>query len=200
MSSNWNESETGSVGLPDDDPDTFQVYLYWLYYKKLPVKSENPCYSEYLQLAKAVVLGDKLRDPDFENSAIDAIIDKSRFDTINAQTLGPMVVFIYKHSLEGCKARKLLVDLHLSDRTKGWLDGYKGLDLPSEFFLELATTLLRRRPKTDDYITDPRKSTYSCRYHNHPSGKNSCDKSNEKLPRQSRACPTRIRNNIALSN
>lgn len=160
MSSDWKESREGSFVLPDEDPETFELYLHWLYSKKLPVKRENQCNAEYLALAKAVALGDKLQDFDFADAAVDAIIDKSRHSGVIGQELDTMVKYIYENTVEGFKARRLFVDFYMC------LDEPKvPRDLPPEFLLDLVTVLLPRRLGT--YIFDPSTMTNTCRYHNH---------------------------------
>lgn len=81
MSSVWRESRGRSIELKDDKPHTFEIYQNWLYCGTVPTKddSRKAVETEYLQLAEAYVLGDKLRDGNFKDVIIDAMLHKSRF-------------------------------------------------------------------------------------------------------------------------
>lgn len=83
MSSVWRESRGRSIELKDDKPDTFEIYQHWLYCGTVPTKDnsreKDKDETVYLQLAEAYVLGDKLRDGNFKDVIIDAILHKSRF-------------------------------------------------------------------------------------------------------------------------
>lgn len=179
MSSDWKESRTHSVSLPDEDPEVFESYLHWIYCKKLPLRCEDPGSAEYLQLAKAIILGDRLQDADFEDAAIDAVIDKSQSSKMNGQALAPMITYIYKNTVGESGARRLLVDFYVCQGNKDWLGGPKGpRDLPPEFILDLATGLLERRPQIENGKFCDRFGT--CKYHNHSSNGAICYKS--KIP------------------
>lgn len=76
MSGAWLESPQHTIQLPEDEPEIFGIYVHWLYYDTLPVSCNEPS-SEYLNLMKAYTLGDKLLDTKFQDTVIDAIVDKS---------------------------------------------------------------------------------------------------------------------------
>ncbi|KAK2754522.1 hypothetical protein FQN54_006923 [Arachnomyces sp. PD_36] len=175
MSSDWKESKSRVFALPNHDPEALQLYMQWLYTKMLPVKTEDPSDDEFLLLAKAVVLGDMFQDSDFENTAVDAILDKSRSSRLEGPTLAPTVSYIYENTINECKARKLLVDIYVSEGNGKWLrhPEESPKDLPSEFMFDLAAALLERRPKPNS--SSPSSMTDTCRYHKHSSG-GTCDK------------------------
>ena len=56
MSGEWAESATQTIEMPDDEPGIFALYIYWLYYNKLPTSNEGPTSSghdsEFLHLNK----------------------------------------------------------------------------------------------------------------------------------------------------
>lgn len=175
MTSNWRESESRIFALPEHDVEAFQVYMNWLYSKRLPVKSEDPLDDEYLLIAKMIVLGDRLQDLDFQDAAVDAILDKSRSSTMNGQAIAPTVNYVYENTLEDSKARKLLVDFYVCRGNEDWLRDSDGLrDLPAEFISDLAIALLQRRGKPDS--GDPAYMTDTCVYHNHDCTSRACYK------------------------
>lgn len=79
MASDWKESQQRTIHLPDDESEIFALYVHWLYYGTLPVFCDEPGLpgnSEYLNLIKTYVLGDKILDCKFQDAAIDAIVEK----------------------------------------------------------------------------------------------------------------------------
>lgn len=160
MSSDWKESRDGTFELPDEDPETFHLYLHWLYSQKLPVIGENQCNAEYFALAKAVVLEDKLQDSDFVNAAVDAIIDKSRCSRMDGQALDIMAKYIYENTAKGFKARKLFVDFYMNLEERE-----VPVDPPLEFAIDLLRELVPRRSATYDF--NPSTMSDTCRYHDH---------------------------------
>lgn len=171
LSSEWKESEDRSVSLPDTEPETFELYLHWLYVGNLPVKSKEPGHignQEYLQLAKAYVLGDHLQDAQFDDVVIDAMIDKSASRAADGNKwypTGPVIACIYNNTPETSQARRLLMDFFVNFGNGDWLHVWsKQEDLPKEFLLDLATTLLEKRPRAEKSIKDKAEP---CKYHCH---------------------------------
>src|SRR5204862_7738693 len=120
MSNNWREAMERAVKLEDDDPDIFRLYLHWLYRGTLPCRREEPGHPgniEYIQLAKAYVLGDKLQDGRFQDTTVDAIIKKASSparDGLQWLPVGSAVRCIYDRTLPTSEARRLLVDIYVS--------------------------------------------------------------------------------------
>lgn len=184
MSGSWKESSTRSIRLESHDSETFQVYLHWLYYHVLPVRVDSPGLdgnAEYLQLAKAYVLGDMFLDGDFKDAVIDAIIDKSTSKASDGQywyPVGPVIRYIYDNTLHPSKARSLLVDLYTASGHGEWLsDWAQPGDLPKEFLHNLAISLLDKR----NYNGVDRPGNSSCTYHEHGTDGKFCYRS--KLPK-----------------
>lgn len=173
---NWSGSQTRSVRLVDHDPEIFHVYVHWLYRKSLPVRLDSPGEAgneEYLQLAKSYVLGDMLVDADFKDAVLDAFIDKSRSkatDGCNWYPAGSPVRHIYDNTQDNSPARRLLVDMYTAYGHSGWLTRHASPeDLTSEFLLDLAVSLLDKRPRPGEVLEkDP------CVYHEHGQGEAVC--------------------------
>ncbi|KAI9928693.1 hypothetical protein MW887_001910 [Aspergillus wentii] len=129
MAGKWRESLQRTVKLPDEEPNIFTLYLHWLYYGALPVYCDKPGLagnSEYLELAKAYVLGDKLLDSKFQDTVIDAIIEKSLSKAKDGASWYPVGEVI-----------------------DDWLRDYNEPEnVPQPFLLKLASKLLDRRVKS----------------------------------------------------
>ncbi|KAJ5092918.1 hypothetical protein N7456_008779 [Penicillium angulare] len=62
--------------MPEDDPETFEIYTHWLYFKAIPEDgSLNPfTWSKTIKaLVKAYITGDKIFARSFQNAVIDEI-------------------------------------------------------------------------------------------------------------------------------
>jgi hypothetical protein len=59
----WTESQTRQITLPADYPTTVGIYVYWLYFRSIPVVCGSS--SEYFDLARAYVFADKILDRRF---------------------------------------------------------------------------------------------------------------------------------------
>ncbi|OOQ83208.1 hypothetical protein PEBR_36322 [Penicillium brasilianum] len=117
MAGEWKESVQRTIKLPDDEPKILALYIYWLYYGTLPVFCDEPGRlgnSEYLDLVKAYVLGEKLLDTRFQDTAIDAIVEKSRSNAKDGKRWfpgGEVIEYAYKNTTESAPVRDSLVDI-----------------------------------------------------------------------------------------
>jgi hypothetical protein len=179
MSGHWKESKTRSITLKETDPAIFKIYVHWLYYQQLPVRSDQGGWVgniEYLQLAKCYTLGDFLQDVDFKDSVLDAMKEKRSTvakDGHNWLPFGQVIGHIYDNTVESSKARTLLVDMYVHHGHVFWLKGWSRVeDLPKQFLYDLSVALLEQRWKTssDGFPLD------SCHYHEHKPGKGVCGK------------------------
>lgn len=152
MSPEWQESVQRIIRLPEDEPEIFQLYVHWLYFGTLPVFCDEPGHlgnTEYLDLAKAYTLGDKLMDTMFQDTVIDAIIEKSRSKARDQRCwfpVGKTIEYAYSNTNESALIRKLFVDMYVRHGNPEWLHEWaEPTDLPPPFLLELASKLLDRR-------------------------------------------------------
>lgn len=178
MKAYWGTSSTGSLTLKEEDPEVFEIYLHWLYCQTLPVQNDNPGFegnTEYVQLAKAYVLGEMLQDVDFKDTVLDAILIKSRSKASDGQTwfpVGPAIRYIYDGTPESSAARRLLVDLYTYNGRAEWLTQWANKDeLPKEFLLDLAVATLAKRPRPPASLA---QKAGACEYHEHIPDPNSC--------------------------
>ncbi|KAF2175249.1 hypothetical protein K469DRAFT_611324, partial [Zopfia rhizophila CBS 207.26] len=182
MNRDWKESKQRLVHLEDDDPDMFQLYLHWLYRGTLPVRIDEPGpvgNSEYLQLAKAYILGDKLQDGDFKDVVIHAIIDKCKSKASDGRHWFPVGVIlrcVYDNTPESSRARRLLVDIYVHHGSGNWLSDwwqsgkvaysrfYQPDDIPKDFLHDITIAFLDRRKEKEKRPTD---NSSTCAYHQH---------------------------------
>lgn len=153
MGGNWTESESRSVKFEDQDPEVFQLYLNWLYRERLPVRNDSPGHdgnAEYIQLAKAYVLGDFLQDRKFKNAVIDSMISKASTlasDGARWYPVGEVLGIIYsENTMESCGARRLLIDFYTQTGHGNWLHEWTEQEnAPKAFLYDLAISLLDKR-------------------------------------------------------
>lgn len=154
LSGAWQESQERTVQLPEDEPEIFAIYVHWLYYGTVPVVcheagDSNDADAEYLNLAKAYTLGDKLMDTKFQDATIDAIVEASNIINTNGTSWYPgteVVQFVYDNTNESASIRTLLVDMFLMAGSGAWLLECKDrASVPQPFLFELASELLDLR-------------------------------------------------------
>lgn len=173
MNSDWKESRERSIELREDDPNTFEIYQHWLYCGTIPTRDDGigRTNAEYLQLAKAYVLGDKLRDGNFKDVVIDAMQLRSRSIYADGKCYFPgecSIRCIYDNTLKSSEARHLLVDFYVKHGDELWLKGDEQEKFPRDFLMDLAVALYKSK---DTHFTATATTAYNtCEYHQHGSG------------------------------
>jgi hypothetical protein len=201
MSHAWKEARERIVILDEDEPETFKIYLHWLYRGTIPIRFGNPVEDEklyhstsktlkyihdvyaeqYLEITRAYILGDKLGDGDFCDALIDVMSDACAKATLDDEASGELcfpdrkiVNCIYHNTTESSKMRVLMVDVYAEYAQPEWLsDKYH-----PAFVLDLATTLLglhRGHLEVKEY-----SSGVPCTYHQHGSDKKLCYRNQSK--------------------
>jgi hypothetical protein len=167
----WEESKSRSIPLDDVEPSVFHVYTSWLYRARLPVRIDAPGLegnAEYLMLARAYVLGDRLQDVAFCDACMDGMVVKAKMKSAPTNQwwvpVGPVVAYIYDNTTPNSKARRFLLDFYTHHGQSHWLERWadRDVDLPAEFLFDLAVQLLKRRPA-------PGRALFMnpCEYHDH---------------------------------
>jgi hypothetical protein len=153
MAGDWKESQKRTVHLPDDESAIFSLYVNWLYRGTLPVVSAepgSPTDTEYTNLAKAYVLGDKILDPTFQDTVIDAILEKSQSKGKDGKCWYPhveVIKYTFNNTNESAPIRKLFVDMYAGYARSSWIHKWAA-DLPQPFLFQLSCLLLDRRQGT----------------------------------------------------
>ncbi|GFF94256.1 hypothetical protein IFM47457_09823 [Aspergillus lentulus] len=155
MASDWKESQQRTIHLPDDESEIFALYVHWLYYGTLPVFCDEPGLpgnSEYLNLVKTYVLGDKILDCKFQDAAIDAIVEKCLSkvqDGASWSPVGEVIRYAFDNTSESAPIRELLVDMYAIYGKRVWLqDWAEPANVPQPFLFKLASKLLDWRNGT----------------------------------------------------
>lgn len=161
MARDWPEARARLVTLEEDMPDTFGLYVNWIYSHRIYLKPFPTTFSGYdvikaiesnsatpnevqdlfrarhSLLIRADILGDKLLDRDFQDATIDAFIEFSR-----GYQCWPVrqTRFVYENTLEGSPLRALLV--HISSFYR-FTTSFKDPTM-REFSLKIFSTILQR--------------------------------------------------------
>ncbi|KAF2177423.1 hypothetical protein K469DRAFT_677454 [Zopfia rhizophila CBS 207.26] len=136
------------IELPDDDMAAFDLYVQWLYSKKLPIipdeKGSSP-YDEYQTLAHAYVLGEELMDIDFKNAVMDSYVLYARgsSQTKRYYPTNEDIRILYEGTRESSPIRQFLVDIWTYRGKHEWVKSDP--DLPKDFLMDVTTALLKVR-------------------------------------------------------
>ena len=163
MAKEWIESKQHTIVLPEDSPKIFALYVHWIYTGKMPVGRDEPGQKstlEYMELVDSYVLGDKILDTNFQNSVMDAIIEKSCIEANDGYLWYPnasVIKHAYEKTTSSASIRKLLVDMYVKGGISEWLNS---TTCPKEFLFSVASELLRNKKTADEPLN-------SIEYHVH---------------------------------
>ncbi|KAF1965182.1 hypothetical protein BU23DRAFT_34539 [Bimuria novae-zelandiae CBS 107.79] len=180
------------VSLPDQKPATFNIYVQWLYSKRLYTKAapasnqvaptlQQPNSDEWLNLVDVYLLGFKLGDVDFQDMVMDAIMDWLRETRDSGSFITPTpivalenvarIYYTLHNTAKDNPLRRLVSDvaaLNFSDATIQKIcadDG--GQKLPRAFLLDLLSKLSSRLQGGRPFP----EARGACHYHCHAEGK-----------------------------
>lgn len=182
----WRPNNEQPVELPEDDPDSFNIYLRWLYFGNVALQPTGLSVLldsdlSYLSLAKLYSLGEKLLDTYFQDCVINAMVLRSRNEANSNQCSypgHPAIQTIYRGTPSTSPARRLLVDIWAGLGEETWiLHGVKDQsEVNHEFIIDLSKALLKNRVVLDKdrKIYASLKVGIPCAYHNHDKD-NMCD-------------------------
>ena len=136
------------VALPDDDPDTFRLYLNLVYTHQLVTIGTG----QWLKLCRLYVLAEKLQDITSKNQIIDgmyAFFSEIAFQptlSVNISRMLPAAATteLYEGTSKQSQARELVLDLYADSGNVSWLLSEQA-KLPTEFICDVAVRLLQRR-------------------------------------------------------
>ena len=165
ISKDWKEAKDRIIPLPDDDPDTFELYQKWLYAGHIYTANPDPekTAKEYERLVKAYLLGEKLIDTVFKDVIIDCIISKLRSTGVFDPRLTNLV---YDNTPLNSALSRLWRDVYVWTGSADWLDESKlGDFVNAEFSVELNRIQMSFRagemPGNAQFISN------ACHYHEH---------------------------------
>jgi len=128
MNGNWQEADTRIIDFPDDEPDTFALYLNHVYTGQLPIANETDeelkkltaedfstfVTKQYDDVLRVFVLGEKLQDLPTKNAMMEAALATTKLRGHDGKRKAPgvqTVNMVYKGTPSSSLARCLLVDI-----------------------------------------------------------------------------------------
>jgi hypothetical protein len=127
LNGKWMEAEEKIVRLPEDDPTVYATYVHHLYTGELVVQPDEQkpvkelLSEQHRMLCSVYVLAEKILDIETKNAVFHAMLEMRYTKQSNGKICGPScdgVNVIYKGTVVGSPARRLMVDLY-SYRVKG---------------------------------------------------------------------------------
>ncbi|KAF3036986.1 hypothetical protein E8E11_002643 [Didymella keratinophila] len=145
LSRDWKEKTTRVIELYDCFPETFKIYVNWLYSghvcsivgdgQRKMTKGQRNVQQELGVLAACYTLGSSLQDIDFKDSIVGALVDKM---ICQAAIYVYMPRTVYLTSSTQSPHQKLALDLALNVYGPDLLSGYMEGRNPADFAKDLA--------------------------------------------------------------
>ena len=167
----YQESSERCMALPDEDPETVERLLQWLYSKSFGLTkavSLETSDERYLQLARLNTLADKFDVRLLNNAIIDDIFALNAASGAWPPQL-PVIAYIYDNTTEQSSLRVLMVGWYVWHIDQGW---YTLSDTPATlagipmFAADLAVAMSRRLQ--DSSLKSPFESKPSSYYQDRP--------------------------------
>lgn len=110
LTRDFKEASENAVTLPEDDPDTFERFLQWVYsgtYVLSGIGTDDEVDERYIQLVQLYTLADKLEVPALKKSVVDELfVMKSNPDK---PPQIEVISYVYENTRERSPLRKLMV-------------------------------------------------------------------------------------------
>lgn len=141
----WLEGQTRKIHLPDDDPETINRYLNFLYTGKIAGASGLDA------LARLYVYGQKVLDLCLKNAVLKYILEEL-YDIFERDLFMEGACIVYEGTPSSSLGRKLLVDIFLAVGESDWL---KGEGVPEGFGQDALLRFMdfKKRPDIDDDLS-----------------------------------------------
>lgn len=138
----FREAESNEVKLPDDEPETFDNFVQWLYardFERPMTESGGP---DWVCIFDTYVLADKLGAPKFSNYVMNLMVHEAetRWDQELSLPNAAAVSVAYENTPGSSPLRRFLVDLYCCNNK---LEIPKHA-VPDEFVMEMAFSMKRR--------------------------------------------------------
>ena len=146
LTGGFQETEDQTLSFPEDDVDTFERFIEWVYTKSFSLASNDTNEEldvHYLTLARIFILADKLQVLSLKNKAILIMFQSAQ----NAKWLPgcDVLKYIYDKTQEKCGLRRLVVAFYVWKVDYKWYDQDNCVgdlltmrDFPAELALALA--------------------------------------------------------------
>jgi hypothetical protein len=150
LSGSWKEVTQRKFELPADEPKTFKNYVHWLYYGDLYLPPADCSVTlDYMDIAMAYVLGDKLQDRGYRNAAVDSLFKRTfvafygEDESIYPDSVD-LVSYVYENTMKRAWLWVALVDLWIwcGAGDSAWLRQCDAQDYPHDFLHEISVILM----------------------------------------------------------
>ena len=170
----WTQAPPRVIELIEKDVAMFQVYVTWLYNRKLAIFPENAIDQTYEEtwklLTKSYLLGEELLDAKFKNTVVDAMLATTCAGELDGGGCCPSqfaIKTLYDGTTTGYKARQLFAEIWAHQTPLSELaNGKHGF--PYEFLYDVAEVLFNQRSNSLRFSFQYRNNP--CRYHEHDQG------------------------------
>ena len=114
LKDDWVEGQTKTINLVDDDPEVFQIFIYWLFSKRLyhpnsvpqsPNEKDTPL--SFRHICDLYVFGDIMGIPELCIAAVDILFAKMMTIWIFPEGV---LEYVYDNTPENSSLRRLLSD------------------------------------------------------------------------------------------
>ena len=143
------ESSERCMALPEDDPETVERFMQWLYSKSLGLTkgvSLETWDERHWQLVRLNTFADKFDVDLLKNSIIDEMfMGSNQLDSCLPDP--PMIEYIYENTTAKSSLRKLIVEIYVWQIDYDWYtrsDSRAALDVIPTFVTDLAIAMSRR--------------------------------------------------------
>jgi hypothetical protein len=180
LNGRWEEADEGIVKFPEDDPNTFEMYLQLLYGDVVPFEPTVNIYvdseqhikktqedlkaevnllvgREYTNLSRLYVFCEKVQDLVSKNLVITAFVEQMNKTRLNELVLYPgqnSINIVFEGTVRGDCLRKLFVDLYVWRAEECWWKDKGCNSFGVEFLFDLA---VRTREALDQKLLDKPK-------------------------------------------
>lgn len=135
----WPEGQTRKIELPDDDVNTVEDYLHFLYTQQVPEETRLQ------DLAKLYVFGQKVLDQKYKDAVLvrilyetnDLLKDEFFHDYVAAREA---VTTIYEGTPPGSLGRKLMVDIFYAVTPSDWVEDDHLIEFRDDLFFKFMSS------------------------------------------------------------
>ncbi|KAF2660742.1 hypothetical protein K491DRAFT_674661 [Lophiostoma macrostomum CBS 122681] len=162
LKGSWRESKDNVVKLPEDDVDTFDLYVNLLYFGSIHIpeagataqreetlteKLVRVSHQEYMALSKLYVLCDKLQDIQGVRLVTHAFVEATQKAKAPGKICFPdlwVVDYVYNNTPHGSPLRSFLMDSYAVFATNDWLRGTRSW-ISKDFLYDVTMSMLSLR-------------------------------------------------------
>ncbi|KAF2800821.1 hypothetical protein K505DRAFT_412723 [Melanomma pulvis-pyrius CBS 109.77] len=124
-----------TLHLTEEDPEAFEIYIYWCYYHTLParISQSTPSQENCVLLSKSYALGEILLDIPFKNVIIDAFVAAACHEPAVERRWpkAKAISILYAGTPDESAGRRLMVDFWVWVAREEWADRLE--EYPREF-------------------------------------------------------------------